>query len=390
MRLSIPSWTLVGLLGAVPEAQAYDVLDKKLENRSFERLRVGVGGFLQPRFRFTPPDEDVGTQGELGFSLQRVRIIIDSDLMAPSHQRFGFSIRQRFQFELIPEPSLLDANLDIGFGTEFRLKVGQFKSPLHRAVLVSDANNLFADRNQMTRWFTDREMGLMFHGYWGERFITWQAGVFNGEGANRLSNINTKFMYGGRVTFSPLGSPGDAWEILKDWKPEGRETYVPVFTLGYAFNHNTDGPPGQEEVIIRHNVEFFFHWRFLTAMAEFHHAEIYWEQPDIEDYRQMGGYGQFGAFLYGVPWAQDHLALMFRVEQGDRFIPYDENIVVQSAVDPGQASRRYSMGIGLFAGEPMFKKVQDFRVIASYTIKQELEGMPLRNNEVNVTASLRF
>ncbi len=388
--LSVLIAAFVTLFAGIAPAQAYDVLDKELEGRAFERVRVGVGGFLQPRFRFTEPDEDVGTTGELGFSLQRVRIIIDSDLLAPSHRRFGFSIEQKYQFELIPEPSLLDAYMDVGFGTEFRLRLGQFKAPVHRALLVSDANNLFADRNQITRWITDREMGLMFHGYWGQRYITWQFAMFNGEGANRLNNINNKFYYAARVTFSPLGSPGDGFEILKDWKPEGREKYVPIFTIGYAFHTNVIGPPGQQEARSAHNVEAFFHWRFLTAMGEFHYAQIDWEQVDIADFTQLGGYGQLGAFLFGVPWAQDHIAVMYRFEQGDRLIPTNDDVTVASPTDPGQASRRQSVGIGVFAGEPLFNVVQDFRLIVSYTIKEELEELTYRNNELNVTASLRF
>lgn len=385
------AWVTLVWIGLAPHAQAYDVVDRELEGRAFERLKVNVGGFLQPRFRFTPSDDNAGTPGEIGFSLQRVRVLIGGDLLPPSHRRFGFFIRQRFQFELIPEPSLLDAYIDVGFGTEFQIRLGQFKAPVHRALLVSDANNLFADRNQITRWITDREMGIMFHGYWGQRYIQWQAAMFNGEGANRLSNVNNKFYYAARITFSPLGSPGDSYEILLDWKPEGREKFVPVFTVGYAFHANTDGPLGQQQARLAHNVEFFFHWRFLTVMSELHYATIDWEAPEIEDFTQLGGYVQFGAFLYGVPWAQRHLALMGRFEQGDRFIPTDAaNVPVTGATDPSQGSRRYSIGLGIFAGEPLFDVVQDFRLIVSYTIKQELEGFSYDNDELNITASMRF
>lgn len=394
---------LAGVLGSSSTSEAYDVLDQEIEGRYFTRARATVGGFVQPRFRFVPRDEAAATEGEIGFSLARSRLEITGDLLAPPHRRWGFSISQKYSVELIPEPRLQDAYVDLKVGTEFQFRLGQFKAPIHRAILVSDANNLFPDRSQITRFVPNREMGFMFHGYWGDRQVQWQAAIFNGEGQNRVGNVNRKFMYVVRAVVAPFGSPGAKFEILNDWRPEGSEVWKPIFALGYSFHTNTDGPVGQQEVYFAHNVEGFFHFRPLTIMGEFFLRQSDWEVEELRDYNQVGWYVQAGYFLYGVPWASKHIALMGRVEQGDRFRPcldndsvglgpcrLDDEVTVAGATDPGQASRRYAAGIGIYAGQPLFEFVQEMRVVISYTVKEELEDAPWNNDEFNVTANLTF
>ena len=376
-------WLLLGL------ASAYEVADVDLENRSFDRLLVDVGGFVQPRFISVPEDEDANTVGTFGWAVQRVRLEIEGDLLAPEDQEMGFSVGQKFSIELIPEARLQDAYVNLAIGTPLQVRLGQMKAPIHRATLVSDANNLFPDRNQITDWFQDRDMGAMVHGYVGERHVEWQASVLNGEGTNRLGNVNRKFLYVGRIVFSPLGTPGSSWEILRDYEHEDGSDR-PVVSAGYAVHYNVDGPPGQELAYIGHNVETFFHWKFLTAQGEYFYKFADWEQPAIPDFNQIGWYGQVGSFIEGVPWARDHLAVMGRVEQGDSLIAIDQEVLPSGPTDETQGSRRYSMGLGLYAGEPMFERVQDLRLVVSYTIREELEEFPFDNNELNISGNLNF
>lgn len=371
-------------------APAYDVFDKELPDRYFDRARARIFGFVQPRFRFVPDDPDAGTRGEVGFSVQRARFEFGGDLFAPKDQHWGISISHLFSIELVPEPRLVDAFLNLKFADELQLTVGQFKAPIHRGILVSDQNNLFADRNRVVSFVPDREIGAMIHGYWGRRFIEWQLALFNGDGPNRLDNINRKFLYVGRVVFSPWGTPGSAFEILKDWRWEGDDRWRPVFSVGYSIHFNVDGPPGQEEAWIGNNAELFFHWRFLTAMSEFFYKVSDYQDPVLPDYRQYGGYLQVGAFLQGIPWLEDHVALMGRIEQANRFQALRVDVPVAGPLDPNQEVRNYSMGVGIYAGKPFFNFVQEFRLVASYTIREELGGFPYKNNEFNVSTNLTF
>ena len=168
------------LLWLPRDATAYEVVNKPLPSRLFESVNVDLGGFVQARFRFSPDDTAAGTDGDIGFSLQRVRLELKGDLLAPDGSRWGLNIRQKYSIELIPEPRLQDAYINVGLGTLFQLRFGQFKAPIHRAILVSDANNLFPDRSQITGFVPERELGLMLHGWWGSRQLEWQAAVFNG------------------------------------------------------------------------------------------------------------------------------------------------------------------------------------------------------------------
>lgn len=396
MRAIVSVLALWATLWCGATAQAYDVVDKPLKGRTFDRVKVKIGGFVQPRFRFQQGDEAANTDGYLGFSVQRARLEVEGHFLPPEHRHFGFHISQKYSLELVGKngATLQDAYVNMGFGTEFQLRVGQFKATVHRANQVSDANNLFPDRNRITQFsgMPNRDIGAMIHGHWGgkrPRQIAWNLGVYNGEGENRAP-ANQSLLYVARVVFSPWGSPGDSYEILKDWRAPGDDRYIPSLSLGYSFHTNTDGVPGTQQLFLGHNAELFFHWRFLTIMSEFFYRQVDWEDVNIEDYDQLGWYVQAGAFLMGVPWAQDHVALMFRAEQGDEFIPTGPNVPPAGPRDPGQETRRYAVGLGLYGGKPLFDVVQEFRVVLSYTIKEELEGFPLDDDEFNVSMNLTF
>lgn len=381
-------WVL--LVGA---AHAVPLIDRDLEEAGFSHVRAELGGFIQPRFRWTPDDPDANLNGQIGFNVQRARLsqsveLTGAPIGASSHWKF--SVREGLSIELSPEPVLQDAFINVGIGTEFQITAGQFKAPVHRAILAGDQNNLFPDRNQITTWVPEREIGVMLHGWWGERVIEWQVAAFDGEGKNRVGNVNKKLMYAGRVAFSPLGSPGTNFEILKDWRPDGQERIRPTFTVGYSFFQNTTGSVGTQQASLGHNVEFFFHYRPLTVMSEVFYRTSDFEAVEVADDHQLGGYVQAGMFLAGVPWAKDHIAVMGRFEQGDPFIPNGADVPPTGPTDPNQGSRRESVGLGIYANEPLFRFVQDLRLVVSYTFRQELEGFDLKNDELNVSSTLSF
>ncbi|MFM2162848.1 MAG: hypothetical protein RLZZ383_2360 [Pseudomonadota bacterium] len=379
---------MLWLIAALSSAFAYPIVNEPLPE-GFDRVAIDVGGFVQPRFRWQPDDPTQGSLGEVGFSVQRMRVQLNTQLLPKADARWGLGVQQVTSFELMPEARLEDGFLNLSVGTEFQLQVGQFKAPLHRAILAGDQSNLFADRNQITRWVPEREIGAMFHGWTKKRVFEYEAAVFNGEGKNRLANVNKKVMAVGRVVVSPLGSPGAGNEILLDWRPPGEERFRPIVSVGSSVFYNVDGEPGQQEAYVGVNGEFFLHYRPLTVMAEAFYRTSDYENPALSDYKQLGGYAQFGYFLYGVPWASRHIALMGRFEQGDRYIPALD-VPPSGPLDPGVSNRRVSAGIGIYANQPLFKAIQDLRLVASYTYKDELEAGDVKNDEFNLAASLSF
>ena len=385
------SWIFViaSTLLVSASAAAWDVVDKDLEGRTFTHAKASFGGYIQPRFRFSPDDTEAGSTGEVGFSVQRMRLELEGSFSAPGPKNFPFTLRQKTSIELMPDPRLQDAYVDFALGTPFQVRLGQFKAPSSRTNLTSDMGAMFPDKPLIASFGPEREMGAMFFGWWGKRLIEWNVGVFNGEGRNRVSNVNRKVMVVGRVAFSPLGSPGMAAEVLHDWSFKDDATIRPTFTVGYSITHNTIGPLGQQEAILAHDVDGFFHYRFFTAQGEFWDRTSDFEELSVSDYKQTGWYAQLSAFWFGVPWAQEHLALLGRVEQGDAYIP-SADIPPAGPLDPAQATRRITAGVGFFAGKPMFRLVQDLRFVASYTVKQELEDLPLNNDEFNLSMNLNF
>lgn len=390
--------TVLLAAGLGDPAHAADVLDKDLEGRSFERVRLKIGGYVQPRFSYSEPDLDAGSPGLTGFTIQRARLEIFSELLPPSHRHFGFRVANEFSLELAGKNGaiLQDAWLEVGFGTEFQLRVGQFKAPVHRANLVSDENNLFPDRNRITAFgnLPNRDIGAMFHGWWnapwGKRFIEWNAGVWNGEGENRLPS-NAKFLYVARLVIAPLGTPGPRYEILRDWIDDPNHSWRPSFSLGGSFHSVVQGTEGEEQSFTGANGELFLHWRWLTVMSEVFWRTTDYERIEIADYDQFGWYVQAGLFPPKVPWAENHLALIGRVEEADEYIPTGgADVPPSGALDPNQATRRYAVGLGLYAGKPLFRYVQDLRLVVSYTFKEELEGFEADNDELNVSMNLSF
>lgn len=388
----------IALAGLAADAHAVDVVDKKLENRAFERVRLKLGGYVQPRFTSIPVDEDAGSPGLLGFNVQRARLEIFGELLPAEHRRYGFRLANEFSLELAGRNGaiLQDAWFEAGFGTVAQLRFGQFKAPVHRANLVSDENNLFPDRNRITFFanLPNRDIGLMFHGYWNapfaKRFLEYQVGIWNGEGENRIAS-NRKFLYVGRFVIAPLGSPGPRYEILRDWHNDDAKVWWPSFSLGGSVHQVIQGTPGEEQSFFGLNGEMFLHWRWLTVMSEVLWRTTDYERQDVADFDQFGWYVQAGLFPPMVPWAQNHLALMGRVEQADEYIATGgADVPPTGALDPNQATRRYSVGLGLYAGRPLFTYVQDLRLVFSYTFKQELEGFEADNDEFNISANLSF
>lgn len=359
-----------------PSAQAYDLLDTDPDGE-FTRLRVGVGGFIQPRFSYSPDDAEANTLGEVGFNVTRVRLEQDGTLEGPG------TLRWKIGVEMMPEARLQDAYIDYRQGP-VGLRVGQFKAPTNRSLLASDRRTLFPDRGQIADLLPAREMGAMLYSSLGENHVELQAAAFNGEGRNRLSNVNRKFLYVWRAVYSPVGGPGStAGELLSPNDPF-------TVSFGYAGHLNVTGRSGQESATIGHNGEFFLHWRELNLQAEVLWRRTDWQAVAIPDYDQFGWYAQAGVFVPGSAWTHEHLALLARYQQIDELIPLTDDVALVSADDPAQARRSLSFGATLYAGEAWFSSIHDLRLSAVYSHNTELEDHPYDNDSFILSAHLSF
>ncbi len=391
---------LLAVVLALPAtAGAVTVFDKPVPERKIERLHLSVGGFVQPRFTFTQEDPDAGSEGELGFEVRRVRLEIQGGLDVPlAGKPFNLEIDHKMSVELMPEPRLQDGWFEVGLGDFLRLRMGQQKTPTSRSLLVSDKNTMFPERAHIDTLSPRRDMGVQLHGEIGEgKFVEYGVGVFNGEGRNRLSNVNRKFLYAARLAVSPLGSPGTEKEVLspKDgWRCNKEpDKHAFTFTLGYAWHFNQIGPPGAEEAFMGHNVELFAHYRWVNLQSEFLYVVTDFEDKTLVDFNTYGWYVQLALFPPMVPWVQDHFAFLFRVEEYDEFIQTfhsedDPPIALAGPTDPAQKQRNVSFGLTFYSGSPLFLGIGDLRIQALYTVRTEAENQPYRNDLFQLAAHL--
>lgn len=357
-------------------AHAFEVINQDGVG-GFDNVRVNLGGFMQPRFTLVPEDVGQGVPGELGFAVARTRLELSGFMSGP------LSIDPKVSIELMPEARLVDGYLNLSTTEVAQLRFGQFKAPTNRSFLISDKMTLFPERSTIAGLVPRREMGAMVHGEVGDHHVEYQLGAFNGEGTNRLANVNRKMLYAARVAVSPWGGPGPVSELLAVKEPF-------TVTLGAAAHLNVIGDEGEEEGSSGYNFESFLHWRWVTLQAEYLYRLIDYENVGIPDYTESGFYAAAGVYVPGTEWLEEHLVVIGRFEQVDEFDAVSETVSLSSADDPAQARRDVAMGLTYLAGAELLTQPQDLRLQVIYTIRTELENLPYDNNELMVSAHVTF
>jgi len=175
-------------------------------------LKLVLGGYVQINFE----DGDVlAFQGNFGqtalkdrFRLRRARINLTGDFA----EQFDFKIEGDFG-----QSDGINANRTAFSGTdifvnwhqfaEANVKAGQWKAPFGLEQLTPDPTLIIIERSLPTGAITpERQIGVQLWGkpfanIWpdGKDFLTYYAGIFNGNGRNTSVNDNNNFMYVGRL-----------------------------------------------------------------------------------------------------------------------------------------------------------------------------------------------
>ncbi len=366
-------------LGAPHAAVAAEVLDIDPPG-AFHQLTLDVGGFVQPRLDEVRPDVAAGTAGELGFSVHQARLELSG---GAEGDRWAPVVGWRLGAELASAPTLTDAWVEVGMGAiPLRLRAGQLKVAAVRAVLTEDSQRMFPDQPLLVTWAPQRDLGASLTASLGRRHVEATAGAFDGEGIDGAQPANRTLLYAGHLAVSPLGAAAGAAEVLRTDDPR------PTVTLGGSVYRHELGEPGLREGRLGAGGELFAHWRWFTAQGEWRWGMVDFEDPAMVDVVQRGWYAQLAAFAVGVPWLQDHFALAGRVEQGDS--ADGPRVTASGPLDDTQATRRITVGAGLYAGRPLFDDIQDLRLVFAWTLDEELEGYTFHDNRVTVAASFAF
>lgn len=391
-RLLLIALALLLVPGA---ASGVTLVNKSAPDHHIEQLQFKLGTRVTPFFSWEQADDTVGTPGDLGFSLKFARLTLAGKfkpVQADGAPPLYFT--QQVGVELMPEPRLKDAYFHVHVYDFLQFTFGQFKVASSRTNLESGEKALFARRPRLRELVPSRDMGVSFHGFLVRRHLQWRVGAFNGEGSNRVSNINDKFLLNGSITVSPFGSDSKVMGLHRDrWAKELAQAGLPdlpMLDLSYNIVYNVIGPQGQEAATIAHVGGLFFHWRWFTVQAEGLYKITDYEDTNIADFNGWAMYANAGIFPPMVPYLQDHVIFLVRYEQWDEYMPQRLVVPLAGATDPHQAQRKFEFGVAWVASQPLFKGLAELRAQVTYAILDELEGQRYDNNLLTVSAQLTF
>jgi phosphate-selective porin OprO/OprP len=140
---------------------------------------IRLRGYVQADARFFPNDHAAGAVNDT-FLMRRVRPILEGTV----YEKYDFRLMLDFASGITSSAAnngfVQDAYLNARLFPQFQIQAGKFKEPVGLERLQSGANLLFIERGFPTLLVPNRDVGVQFHGSFGEGLLTYQAGVFNG------------------------------------------------------------------------------------------------------------------------------------------------------------------------------------------------------------------
>jgi phosphate-selective porin OprO/OprP len=267
---------------------------KTSDDRFLLKMNVGV----QPLFQYQ--DEEEG-KNETTFKIRRARFYASGNAFYPW---------MKYYTQLTLEGgdvSLRDAYLEADYLNWLQPRAGQFKVPFDREFLDSGFALQFIERSIASSQFSlQRDIGVQLGGELLDNRLQYMVGMFNGSGANQ-NNVDTDYMYAGRLSWSPFGYYPYAQPLLNN--PQN-----PLFALGAAAawlpgfapgeRKSLAGPLGNTDLVpVNSNVFEFtgdlaFKYKPFSLMAGYYFRNIDPEKPTQNGSTNAWGvYAQAGYFL---------------------------------------------------------------------------------------------
>jgi phosphate-selective porin len=192
--------------------------------------KLTLGGFIQMQYEAGDVFAFEGRFGSAAiddrFRLRRARINLTGDFA----EHFDFKVEGEFEQSDVgltirdaTGRTLGSNSTRTAFGAtdifinwhqfaEFQIKAGQYKAPFGLDQLTPDTRLFLAERSQVTSALTpERQVGVEIWGkpltnVWPEQkdFVTYWAGMFNGNGRNLSINDNDQYMFAGRIEVQAL------------------------------------------------------------------------------------------------------------------------------------------------------------------------------------------
>lgn len=277
---------------------------------------LNIGMSLQPRFQYTlagdPDATDADHVIEQGFRIRRALFTVNGTLAGKIDYRFRIDAARGFGFsdgaggsQQATKPLLDDAQIIYKFAPYAELAAGQYKVPFTAENVTSDTNLLLAERAlpvdglkvgalKVGGYSYSRDVGAHLQGTVAEKKVEYQAGVFNGDGANVWPPDDGSMLLA-RVAVAPLG------EFKYDEVDFTRGK--PRLSVGGAFTQNahpvfdTAGKADGKDKDSRYGAELRFAAAGLTVNGELLMGNYTSADDAIDPLKSRGYYAQVGYCL---------------------------------------------------------------------------------------------
>ena len=296
-------------------------------------LKLTLGGFVQMQYEGGDVFAFEGRFGSAAiddrFRLRRARISLTGDFA----EQFDFKVEGEFEQSDVGLTIRDASGKTLGsnstrteFGAtdifinwhrfpEFQIKAGQYKAPFGLEQITPDTKLFFAERAEVTSALTpERQVGVEIWGkpftnIWPERkdFVTYWAGIFNGNGRNNSINDNDQYMYAGRLELQPWNGKlagQEAWVRFGGNALTSYDSAGTVLSPAGTLRVNSDGSLSTFTAPSRaerdgYGLDAAFHWGPFDLIGEYL-SEKYESRSTIRgfaDFRAEGYYVQGSYFI---------------------------------------------------------------------------------------------
>jgi hypothetical protein len=320
---------------------------------------IWLSGLAQPQVKWEQDDPTVMETNprNSGFALHRARIQAGANL-----QGKRVLWEAKIEADMVPGFQLLDAYLagtaELPRNGFLRVVAGQQFAPFSRQTILPAHTLQMVDYAQLTTLTPGRQLGLSATlAIPAAPWLQVSAGWFNGKGVNVVENIDTNFMYVGRVAFRPIGERAPLVESALG--PDA------IWIAGdISYNEQKLGDFTQKQLLL--GADAFWSYRGFSAYVEYLWGDTtYTAGAPKQNYHEQGFNGQAGYLLPIPGWMYRRFEVTARFEA----VAPNQTVPITGPGDPTQARAAYIAGMSYYHREHKLK------LQANYIHNQQLDSV---------------
>lgn len=331
--------------------------------------------WARPGFSWIEDDASSPTTQD-GFTLE-ARTGLDASIPVRQDLKMGAKV----ELALLPEPVLTDALITVEYKDLATVRLGQMKIPFSVHRMASDTRRVLVP-NVRTFDSITREIGAdatLFLPIAGKSRASFASGIYNGEGANRIQNVNQRFQLAERGLITPFGPRSSVFEGANQ-----QELYVGLGG-GWLYDFAGDGEGASETNTFGADLQVA--WNGVSLQAEVMDHEVVNANVSVADYHIRGAYGQLASF---IPWAPiaGHVELAVRYEATDPNTSFGDT--AEDSLPEFQATQRITGGVNVYLFNDGSTRYHDLKLQTAYTHIEALEGTELPDDVFSANVTARF